>query len=52
MKDHLELLSPKQIGHLIQLEAWWQTSYADEEDEAEYQKLKAFLKNEDGEQNG
>lgn len=52
VKDHLELLSPKQIGHLIQLEEWWQTSYADEEDEAEYKKLKAFLKTEDGEQNG
>lgn len=50
VKDHLELLSAKQIAHLIQLEEWWQTSYADEEDEAEYQKLKAFLKKEDGEQ--
>lgn len=52
VKDHLELLSPKQIGHLIQLEEWWQTSYGDPEDDAEFQKLKAFLKKEDGEQNG
>lgn len=48
VKDHLELLSPKQIGHLIALEGWWQTSYGNPEDKTEFEKLKAFLEQEDG----
>lgn len=46
VKDHLNLLSPKQIAHLIQLEDWWQASYGDPEDTEEYEKLKAFLRDE------
>jgi len=44
VKDHLELLSPKQIAHLIALENYWQTSYGDPEYAEEFEKLKAFLK--------
>ena len=44
VKDHLELLSPKQVAHLIALEDWWNTSYGDPDDEAEFKKLNAFLK--------
>ena len=47
VKDHLEMLSPKQIGHLIALENWWDTSYCDPEDEAEFNKFKTFLKQEE-----
>ena len=47
VKDHLELLSPKQVGHLIALEAFWQTSYGDPADREEFKKLKAFLKQEE-----
>lgn len=43
VKDHLEMLSPKQVGHLIALEAWWQTSYGDPEDAKEFERFKAFL---------
>ena len=43
VKDHLELLSQKQVGHLIQLEEWWQTSYVDQADVDEYNRLKEFL---------
>lgn len=50
VKDHLELLSAKQIAHLIQLEEWWQTSYGDDEYQVEFERFKAFLKKEDGEQ--
>lgn len=48
VKDHLELLSPKQIGHLVALESYWDTSYGDPEDKKEFEKLKEFLKAEDG----
>lgn len=43
VKDHLELLSPKQVGHVIALEAYWQTSYGDSEYNAEFERLKSFL---------
>ena len=43
VKDHLEMLSPKQVGHLIALEDWWQTSYGDEEDAEEFERFKAFI---------
>ena len=33
VKDHLYLLSPKQIEHVIGLEKFWRTSYLDEEKE-------------------
>lgn len=46
VKDHLELLSQKQVGHLIQLEEWWQTSYGDQADVDEYKRLKEFLQKE------
>ena len=44
VKDHLELLSPKQIGHLVALEEWWNTSYGDPEYIEEFNRLKEFLK--------
>ena len=44
VKDHLEMLSPKQVGHLIALEDWWQTSYGDEEDAKEFERFKEFVK--------
>ena len=47
VKDHLELLSPKQIGHLIQLEELWNTSYGDPKDKEEFERLKEFLQRED-----
>ena len=43
VKDHLEMLSPKQIGHLIVLEEWWNTSYADPKDTEEFERFKAFI---------
>ena len=48
VKDHLQYLSPKQIGHLVALEDWWSTSYGDEEDVKEYQKFLKFVKEQDG----
>ena len=42
VKDHLYLLSPKQIGHLIALEEWWQTSYTDKELADEYERFKHY----------
>lgn len=47
VKDHLYMLSPKQIGHLIALEEYWKTSYADSEYANEFEKLKKFLEQED-----
>lgn len=44
VKDHLELLSPKQIGHLVALEAYWNTSYGDPEDREEYERFQHFIK--------
>lgn len=46
VKDHLYMLSPKQIGHLIALEEWWQTSYADKELSDEYERFKRFIEQE------
>ena len=43
VKDHLELLSPKQIGHLIALENYWQTCYGDPEYAEEYERFKKFV---------
>lgn len=31
VQDHLYLLNDKQLAHLIKLQAFWQTSYGDEE---------------------
>lgn len=47
VKDHLELLSPKQVAHLIALEDYWNTSYGNPDDEAEFEKLKVFLSKEE-----
>lgn len=47
VKDHLELLSPKQVAHLIALEDYWNTSYGNQDDEDEFEKLKAFLSKEE-----
>lgn len=47
VKDHLELLSPKQVAHLIALEAYWNTSYGNPDDKAEFEKLKVFLSKEE-----
>lgn len=46
VKDHLEMLSPKQVGHLIALEDWWQTGYADPDDAKEFEKFIEFLREE------
>lgn len=43
VQDHLEMLSPKQIGHIIALEAYWRISYGDEEDAAEFDRFKDFV---------
>ncbi|MBR3052854.1 MAG: hypothetical protein IKG59_01855 [Firmicutes bacterium] len=43
VKDHLELLSMKQISHLVALEEFWQRSYINPEDAAEFERLKNFL---------
>ncbi len=43
VKDHLEMLSPKQIGHLVALEEWWSTSYGDEEYAKEFERFKKFV---------
>jgi len=46
VKDHLQYLSPKQIGHLVALEDWWSTSYGDEKDAEEYMKFLEFVEKE------
>lgn len=38
--DHLYLLSPKQLEHVVNLEKQWQTSYGDEERTKIYEDLK------------
>ena len=48
VKDHLYMLSPKQIGHLVAVEDWWQTSYGDPDDAAEYERFKKFIEEQDG----
>ena len=40
IKDHLYLLSSKQIEHVINLERFWQTSYGDEAKNAILKELK------------
>lgn len=40
VKDHLYLLSKKQLKHVIKLERFWNTSYADEEQKEILKKLK------------
>lgn len=40
VKDHLYLLSPTQLKHLIELEEFWRTSYGDDEKNAIYEDLK------------
>lgn len=47
VKDHLEMLSPKQVGHLITLEEWWNTSYGDKKYSDEYEKFKKFIEEQD-----
>lgn len=49
VKDHLYMLSPKQIGHLVALEEWWSTSYGDEEYAKEFERFKRFVEAEDSE---
>ena len=46
VKDHLELLSPKQVGHIIALESYWNTDYGATEYREELKKLKKFLEEE------
>ena len=46
VKDHLEMLSPKQVGHLITLEAFWRTSYRDDDDAREFERFKRFIEEE------
>lgn len=43
VKDHLYMLSPKQVGHLIAVEEWWQTSYSDPDDAEAYSRFMDFL---------
>lgn len=38
--DHLYLLSPKQIEHIINLQRRWQTSYGDDEKNRIFEELK------------
>ena len=40
VKDHLYLLSRKQLKHIIKLEKYWQTSYGDNERESIFEELK------------
>ena len=40
VKDHLYLLSKKQLKHIIKLERFWNISYADEEQKEILKKLK------------
>lgn len=40
VKDHLYLLSKKQLKHVIKLERFWNRSYADEEKNEILKKLK------------
>lgn len=47
VQDHLEMLSPKQIGHLVALERYWQISYADEKYKSEFEKFKKFVEEQD-----
>lgn len=46
VQDHLDMLSPKQIGHLVALESYWRISYADEELAAEFDRFEAFIEKE------
>lgn len=41
VKDHLYLLTPKQVKHVIKLEKFWATSYGDTEKSEILKKLKA-----------
>ena len=45
VKDHLYLLSPKQIEHVIELEEFWRTSYLDEEKEQIRKELEMTMEN-------
>lgn len=44
--DHLYLLSPKQIEHIINLQRYWQTSYGDDEKNQIVEELKGGEQNE------
>lgn len=46
VKDHLYMLSAKQVGHLIALEEWWKPSYGDAEHASEYDRFKQFIQEE------
>lgn len=46
VKDHLEMLSPKQVGHIIALEAFWGTSYLNDDDDREFERFKRFIEEE------
>ena len=43
VKDHLYLLSKKQLKHIIKLERFWNISYADEEQKEILKKLHSVL---------
>jgi hypothetical protein len=49
VKDHLDMLSTKQIGHLVALEKWWSTSYGDKEYAKEFERFKKFVEAEGSE---
>ena len=46
VKDHLYLLSMKQVGHLMALEEWWQTSYGDSRYADEFERFREFVEGE------
>jgi len=48
VKDHLHMLSLKQIGHIVALEEAWQTSYENPHYQAELERLVLFLEANDG----
>lgn len=42
VKDHLYLLSPEQLNHLLKLQKYWNTSYIDPEKTKIYKELKGL----------
>ena len=46
VKDHLEMLSQKQLKHVVYLESMWRISYGNEEDKKEFERFKKFIEGE------
>lgn len=44
VKDHLYLLSRKQLNHIVKLQKYWQTSYGDDEKNRIFKELKGGVK--------